>query len=63
MLYRTTFLVGFPGETERDFLELETFLKNMHIDHVGVFAYANEEGCPSENFANQVAEEVKKGKT
>ena len=55
---RTTFLVGFPGETERDFLEIETFLRRMHIDHVGVFAYANEEGCPSENFANQVPEAV-----
>ncbi len=56
---RTTFLVGFPGETEDDFLELEKFLINTRIDHVGIFAYANEEGCPSENFANQVAEEVK----
>lgn len=53
---RTTFLVGFPGETESDFLELETFLKKMHIDHVGVFPYANEEGCPSETFANQLPE-------
>jgi ribosomal protein S12 methylthiotransferase len=56
---RTTFLVGFPGETENDFLELETFLKNTHIDHVGVFPYANEEGCPSEDFTNQLAEEEK----
>ena len=31
----------------------------MHIDHVGVFPYANEEGCPSEAFANQVPEELK----
>lgn len=56
---RTTFLVGFPGETEGDFLEIESFLRKMQIDHVGVFAYANEEGCPSENFANQVPEPVK----
>ncbi|NOR22824.1 MAG: 30S ribosomal protein S12 methylthiotransferase RimO [Desulforhopalus sp.] len=56
---RTTFLVGFPGETESDFLELETFLKKMHIDHVGVFPYANEEGCPSETFVNQLPEEEK----
>ncbi|MCP4338031.1 MAG: MiaB/RimO family radical SAM methylthiotransferase, partial [Desulfobulbaceae bacterium] len=56
---RTTFLVGFPGETETDFLELEAFLKSMHIDHVGVFPYANEEGAPSENFANQLPEEEK----
>lgn len=56
---RTTFLVGFPGETESDFMELATFLENMQIDHVGVFPYANEEGCPSEFFANQVPEEEK----
>jgi ribosomal protein S12 methylthiotransferase len=56
---RTTFLVGFPGETESDFLELETFLRSMHIDHVGVFPYANEEGCPSEFFADQVPEDEK----
>ncbi len=51
---RTTFLVGFPGETESDFLELETFLQKSQIDHVGVFPYANEEGCPSETFPNQI---------
>jgi len=56
---RTTFLVGFPGETEKDFLELESFLKSMRIDHVGIFAYANEEGSPSENFADQVTEDEK----
>jgi len=56
---RTTFLVGFPGETESDFLEIETFLKNTNLDHVGVFPYANEEGCPSETFAGQLPEEVK----
>jgi len=53
---RTTFLVGFPGETEQAFLEIESFLKETKIDHVGVFAYANEEGCPSENFPKQISE-------
>ncbi len=56
---RTTFLVGFPGETETDFLEIETFMKKMNLDHVGVFPYANEEGCPSETFVNQVPEDEK----
>jgi ribosomal protein S12 methylthiotransferase len=56
---RTTFLVGFPGETEKDFLEIETFLRKTHIDHVGVFPYANEEGCPSEKFTHQLPEEEK----
>ncbi len=56
---RTTFLVGFPGETERDVDELITFLHEMKLDHVGVFTYANEEGSVSENFADQVPEDVK----
>jgi ribosomal protein S12 methylthiotransferase len=56
---RTTFLVGFPGETEDEFLEIEKFLKEMRIDHVGVFPYANEEGCPSEHFPDQLDEDVK----
>lgn len=42
---RTTFMVGFPGETENDFAELEEFLKSHLFEHVGVFTYSNEEGC------------------
>lgn len=53
---RTTFLVGFPGESEQEFLEIESFLRQVRIDHVGVFAYANEEGCPSEGFTGQLPE-------
>lgn len=56
---RTTFLVGFPGETEEEFLEIEKFLKEMRLDHVGVFPYANEEGCPSEHFPDQLDEGTK----
>lgn len=56
---RTTFLVGFPGESEKDFLEIESFLRKMSIDHVGVFPYANEEGCPSEMFDGQLPEDEK----
>lgn len=56
---RTTFLVGFPGESEKEFLEIESFLQQTAIDHVGVFAYANEEGCPSERFAGQLSEDEK----
>jgi len=40
---RTTFLLGFPGETENDIALLEGFLREVKIDHVGVFAYSNEE--------------------
>jgi ribosomal protein S12 methylthiotransferase len=57
---RTTFLVGFPGETEVEFLEIESFLSQNQIDHVGVFAYANEEGCPSEGYPGQLPEDEKK---
>ncbi|MDK9705863.1 MAG: 30S ribosomal protein S12 methylthiotransferase RimO [Desulforhopalus sp.] len=56
---RTTFLVGFPGETEKAFREIEEFMRKVEIDHVGVFAYANEEGAPSEKFTKQVSEKVK----
>ncbi len=56
---RTTFLVGFPGESEKAFMEIEDFLRKVRIDHVGVFSYANEEGAPSEKFANQVPEKIK----
>jgi len=56
---RTTFLVGFPGETEKEFLQIESFLKETRIDHVGVFGYANEEGCPSEKFIDQLSEREK----
>lgn len=56
---RTTFLVGFPGETERDVEELAGFVADARLDHVGIFTYANEEGAPSEHFPDQVDEEEK----
>jgi ribosomal protein S12 methylthiotransferase len=51
---RTTFLVGFPGEKKSDFLAIADFMRRHRLDHVGVFAYANEEGCAAENFPGQV---------
>lgn len=56
---RTTFLVGFPGETEQDVEQLVTFLQDTRLDHVGVFPYANEEGCASEFYPGQLDEEEK----
>jgi ribosomal protein S12 methylthiotransferase len=41
---RTTFIVGFPGETEADVAELEGFLDTVRFDHVGIFTYSHEEG-------------------
>ena len=56
---RTTMMVGFPGETEDDIAEMTDFLQEHHFDHLGVFAYANEEGCKASTFPEQVAEETK----
>jgi ribosomal protein S12 methylthiotransferase len=44
---RTTFIVGFPSETEEDFEELMTFVRNCEFDNVGVFTYSDEEGTPA----------------
>ncbi|MBU1567165.1 MAG: 30S ribosomal protein S12 methylthiotransferase RimO [Proteobacteria bacterium] len=57
---RTTFLVGFPGESEKAFMEIVDFLQKSRIDHVGVFSYSNEEGSPSEKLIKQVSEKVKR---
>jgi ribosomal protein S12 methylthiotransferase len=51
---RTTFITGFPGETEADFEELLAFVKDMEFDRVGVFTYSDEEGTPAFDLANKV---------
>ena len=51
---RTTFITGFPGETEEDFNELLSFVKNVEFDRVGVFTYSDEEGTPAYELANKV---------
>jgi ribosomal protein S12 methylthiotransferase len=56
---RTTMMVGFPGETENDIAEMIDFLQEHQFEHLGVFAYANEEGCKAASFAGQIPEEVK----
>lgn len=56
---RTTYMVGFPGETESDFNELYNFVKEYPLTHVGFFAYSREEGTPSASFPNQVPEKIK----
>lgn len=47
---RTTFMVGHPGETEKEFNELKEFIKEIEFDRMGVFTYSEEEGTYSENF-------------
>src|SRR5258705_3237817 len=51
---RTTFITGFPGETEEDFEELMTFVKNVEFDRVGVFTYSDEEGTPAFDLPDKV---------
>jgi ribosomal protein S12 methylthiotransferase len=55
---RTTFITGFPGETEEDFQELLTFIKNVEFDRVGVFSYSDEEGTPAYELPNKVDPKV-----
>jgi ribosomal protein S12 methylthiotransferase len=56
---RTTMMVGFPGESEGDIAEMADFLQEHHFEHLGVFAYANEEECKAASFPDQIPEEVK----
>ncbi|MEM7231031.1 MAG: 30S ribosomal protein S12 methylthiotransferase RimO [Planctomycetota bacterium] len=55
---RTTFIVGFPGESDEDFQTLESFVRDFRFERLGVFKYSTEDGTPSENFAGQIDEEV-----
>ena len=56
---RTTFIVGFPGETEEDFEELMDFTREMAFDRMGAFAYSPEEGTRAAEMPDQVPEDVK----
>ncbi len=56
---RTTFIVGYPGETESEFNELMGFVKDMQFDRVGVFTYSFEENTPSAEQPDHVPDEVK----
>jgi ribosomal protein S12 methylthiotransferase len=53
---RTTFIVGFPGETEEEFDYLQRAVEEMRFDRVGVFAYSREEGTPAHDLSDQVPE-------
>ena len=58
-ILRTTILIGFPGETERDFNHLMKFIKTIKFDHLGAFKYSKEEGTASFNYPHQVREKTK----
>lgn len=57
---RTTFIVGFPGETEEDFEELLGFMEEMRFERLGIFTYSHEEGSAAESLPGQIPEAIKK---
>src|SRR5687767_7339280 len=57
---RTTFIVGFPGETDEDFSALENFVQSVGFDHLGVFTYSHEEGTSAHGLADDVPARTKR---
>jgi ribosomal protein S12 methylthiotransferase len=57
-ILRTTFIVGFPGETEEHAAHLLEFVKRHEFDHVGVFTFSPEEGTPAHDLPNQLPQEI-----
>jgi ribosomal protein S12 methylthiotransferase len=57
---RTTFIVGFPGETASDYAELQSFVRDVEFDHVGVFTYSHEEGTSAHAMTDDVPGPVKR---
>lgn len=62
IVIRTTFIVGFPGETEADFEELKEFVAVQRFENAGVFKYSQEEGTVAGAMPNQIPEEVKENR-
>ncbi|MFA7107317.1 MAG: hypothetical protein WC154_08455, partial [Candidatus Izemoplasmatales bacterium] len=58
-ILRTTYIVGFPKETEEDFDKLYNFTSDMEFDRLGVFAYSKEEDTPAYNYDDSISEETK----
>lgn len=56
---RTTFMVGFPGETSKDVEIIADFMRDYRLNNVGIFTYSNEEGCQAEFYPDQIDESVK----
>ena len=59
---RTTFIIGFPGETKDDFNQIIKFIKEYKLDNVGFFAYSREEGTRAYNLENQIDDVVKQNR-
>lgn len=59
IVLRTSLIVGFPGETEEDFKELEEFVKKIKFERLGVFKYSREEGTAAYNMEEQISDNIK----
>lgn len=59
IVIRTTFIVGFPGETDADFEELKEFVEQQRFENAGVFTYSQEEGTVAGAMPNQIPDEIK----
>jgi ribosomal protein S12 methylthiotransferase len=59
---RTSFIVGFPGETETEFEELQEFVRDARFENVGVFTYSHEEGTSAHGLGDPVPAEVKEAR-
>ena len=62
VILRTSLIVGFPGETNKDFEELYNFVKEAKFDKLGVFMYSKEDGTPAEKMPNQIHGNTKKSR-
>src|SRR5262245_25992606 len=60
VVLRTTFIVGFPGETDADYAELQSFVQTIGFDHVGVFTYSHEEGTSAHGLDDDVPAALKR---
>jgi len=58
LVLRTTFIVGFPGETDQDFAELEDFVRTHRFERLGCFPYCAEEGTPAAAMSPKVPQDV-----
>ena len=61
-ILRTTYIVGFPGETDNDFVNLVAFTKKNKFDHMGAFTYSREDGTKAYDYKEQVSEALKKAR-
>ncbi len=59
LTFRTTFIVGYPEETEKDFAELYDFVKEIEFDRVGVFTYSQEDGTAAYDLGDPIPDEIK----